>query len=276
MFKPGRVAIIGGSGQMGQWFAGYFKARGAQVTISARNASRCQRAARRLGVRCARNSREAMRGAELVIISVTVQNFARVVGEIGKYASKGQRVMDITSVKVMPVGVMHRHMRRATILGTHPMFGPLAKPEGQNFVLTPTNGAERRFASQLGAYLRASGFNVVVMTPKKHDAIIGRVLSLTHFVGFVTADTWKELGMHRLTGTSSTSFMFLRSFVNSIVDSSPELYSYLQANVPTAAKAEGMFVRKSMEWARMAKDKDEAALTRRMTGLRAYMRRLGR
>ena len=260
---------------MGQWFSRYFKERGAVVTIYGRNAARCRRVAMRLGVGCASSARDAIEGADLIVISVSVQNFAGAVADLGRHVREGQLVMDITSVKVMPVRLMHRHLRHATALGTHPMFGPRAEPKGQNFILTPTNAAERRFASALGPYLRDSGFNVVVISPARHDAIIGRVLSLTHFVGFVTADTWRELGMHRLTRTSSTSFMFLRSFVNSIVDSGPELYSYLQANVPEAASAESLFVRKSAEWARLAREKDERALLKKMTGLREYMRRLG-
>lgn len=275
MFRPKRVAIIGGSGQMGAWFSKFFRRHGSEVVIYSRNAARCRRAAKRLGVSCAKSAADAVNGADLVVISVAVQNVEGSIKGLGRLLKDGQHVIDITSVKQMPVRAMHRYMRNASVLGTHPMFGPAAEPRGQNFILTPTNAAERRFASELGSYLKRYGFNVIIMTPQSHDRMISRVLSLTHFVGFVTADTWKELQMHKMIGMGSTSFRFLKSFVSSIVESSPELYAYLQVNVPDAYDGEQLFARKSAKWASLVKERNGRELQRRMASLRSYMRRLG-
>ena len=75
--------------------------------------------------------------------------------------------------------------------------------------------------------------------------------------------------------TTSTSFRFLKSFVQSIVDSSPELYSYLQVGVPNAYTIEKLFVKKSKEWSQLTRSKNEKKLERRMSALAKYVSKLG-
>lgn len=274
MFNPKRVAIIGGYGLMGQWCSRFFLRNGCSVVISGRSRSKCVRAARSLGALAAKSNSDAVKGADLVVVAIMADKLDSVLKEISPSISPRQKVIDITSVKSIPVKLMHKHIRRGIILGTHPMFGPLADAKGQNFILTPTNLAERKFASDLSTYLRKRGFNVVIMSPEKHDRMIGAMLSLTHYVGFVTGDTWRSLGIHRFMKTSSTSFRFLESFVKSIVDASPELYSYLQVGVPEVYRIEREFVRISKEWAQLTRRKDRKRLMSRMYRIEKYLSKL--
>lgn len=269
-----RIAIIGGYGQMGRWFSEFFIRKGHQVVISGRDMKKCMALRREIGVEVATSNADAVRNADLVVIAVMMDSFEKVVRQISPYLTRDQKVIDITSVKEEPVRIMHKYIKGATVLGTHPMFGPSASPEGQNFILTPTNGKERRFAGELRKFLKSGGFSVSFVTPKKHDRMIGVVLSLTHFVGLVTADSWRALEVDRNTHLSSTSFRFLKDFVNSVVDSSPELYSYLQMNLPEVPRAEAVFVKKSRMWADMAKNKKKKEFIRSMTALKKYLDRM--
>ncbi|MCL4365294.1 prephenate dehydrogenase/arogenate dehydrogenase family protein [Candidatus Marsarchaeota archaeon] len=149
---------------------------------------------------------------------------------------------------------MHRYIKHGAILGVHPMFGPSAEATGQNITLTPTNGKEARLSSAMGHYLGPKGFRTLVMSPRKHDEMMGTVLFLTYFVGFVTADSWKLLRIQRFSGSSSTSFRFLMPFVSSIVESSPELYVYLQVSVPSACRADRLFVSRAKEWSGLVRE----------------------
>ncbi len=274
MPNPKNIAIIGGYGLMGQWFSRFFARKGCNVVISGRSRLKCSRAARKLGVRSAKSNIEAIKGADLIIVSVMAGRLSGVLKEISPHLSQGQKVIDVTSVKSVPVRLLHRYVRKNTVLGTHPMFGPSAQAKGQNFILTPTNAKERAFANELSAYLRRSGFNVVMMSPEKHDQMIGAMLSLTHYVGFVTGDTWRRLGIHRFMNTSSTSFRFLKSFVKSIMDASPELYSYLQVAVPGVYDIEGEFSKVSKEWAELTRKKDAKKLMSRMYHIERYLSKL--
>lgn len=269
-----KIAIIGGSGQMGEWFSRFFIANGHTVVISGRNRKKCMALGRKIGAVVAKDNVDAVKGADLVILSVLVEGMRPVLKEIGPYISDEQIVMDITSVKSLPVKMMHSHLKKGRILGTHPMFGPSAPSKGQNFILTPTNAEERKTAKSISKLLKPGGFNMVMMPPSKHDEMIGIILSLTHFVGLVTAASWKELRVERYIKTGSTSFNFLFRFAKSVVDSNPELYSYLQMSVPSVNHAEGIFLKNAKKWSEMVRKRKRAEFVTNMNELSGYLNRL--
>ena len=51
-----KVAIIGGAGKMGQWFADRLRQEGAQVIITGRNTAKLEAAGKKLGVNVAANA----------------------------------------------------------------------------------------------------------------------------------------------------------------------------------------------------------------------------
>ncbi len=149
-----KVAIIGGAGKMGQWFADRLRQEGIQVVITGRNPEKLKAAGKKLGVTVAANT-DAVKQADIVIISVPPETFESVVKEIGPHASDGQLFFDVTSLKTKPVEIMHRYIKKGTILGTHPVFGPGAKSAAnQNFILTPTDEAETVLAGKTGSILK--------------------------------------------------------------------------------------------------------------------------
>jgi len=84
-----KVAIIGGAGKMGQWFAVRLLQDDAQVVITGRNQKKLTAAGKKLGVPIATNV-AAVKQADVVIISVPPETFEPVVKEIGPYARDGQ------------------------------------------------------------------------------------------------------------------------------------------------------------------------------------------
>lgn len=271
-----RIAIIGGGGQMGEWFSGFFKNAGYEVVISGRRYGKCVEVSRKLGVKAVRRNTEAVNGADIIMISVLPQHMENVLKEIAPHILENQKIIDIASVKAVPVRLMHTYARNALVLGTHPMFGPSAMRENQNFILTPTSAREKKYASEFGKFLKKHGFKVRIMSPEDHDSMIGDVLSLTHFIGLVTADTWKRLGVDKHMKTSSTSFRFLSDFVKSVVDSNPGLYSYLQMEVPDTEKAERTFIESANRWAELVKSKNRKKFSTSMTTLSRYVNKIQR
>ena len=122
--------------------------------------------------------------------SVPLDAFESVVKQIAPHISSGQFVVDVTSLKVQPVDIMHRYITSTVTLGMHPVFGPGAKsPAKQNFVLTPTNEAEASLAEKVKDYLEAREVQVTLMTPQEHDKMMTIILGLAHFIAIVSADT---------------------------------------------------------------------------------------
>ena len=84
-----KVAIIGGSGKMGRWFARFLKQEGYQVVITGRNERRLEEARRQLGVSATSDNLAAVKGARAVLISVPIENFEAVVKQIGPHTEPG-------------------------------------------------------------------------------------------------------------------------------------------------------------------------------------------
>ena len=263
-----RIAIIGGSGKMGQWFARRLLKEGKQVVISGRNQKKLLEAKQKLGVEVA-SSAEAVSGADAVLLSVPVENFAEVVEEISPKVSAGQSVIDISSVKVFPVETMHKHLKTRLTLGVHPLFGPGARSMvNQNFILTPTSDEEKALAQKVREYLEARGGRVSLMTPQEHDEKMAVILGLSHFIAIASADTLLGAGSGQAEAIGGITYKVLLTLVESVISEDPELYASLQMNLPDVAEVEGLFLSKVREWTDLVKNKDREKFVRQMTALR--------
>jgi len=263
-----RVAIIGGSGKMGQWFARLLLKEGKEVIITGRNESKLLEARQELGVEATSNA-EAVKWADAVLLSVTIDNLGEVVAEIGPYIRPGQVVIDITSIKVPAVDAMHRHITRGVTLGVHPMFGPGAQDiTGQNFVLTPTSDEERALARKVREYLETRGARVTTTTPREHDELMAAVIGLPHFIALISADTLlnlDRLGLMKAAG--GTTYKVLLTLVESVISEDPELYSFLQMNLPDVAGVEELFQKSLNTWLALVQSKDRQGFVNRMSML---------
>ena len=236
---------------MGQLFADFLLKDGKEVIITGRNEEKLQAARQQLGVEITTSNAEAVRGADYVLLSVPIESFEKVVEQVSPHIQSGQVVIDITSVKALPVEIMHRHIKTGTVLGAHPLFGPGARGIAkQNFVLTPTSDKERTLAQKVKSYLEDRGARVTLMSPREHDDIMSLVLGLSHFIAIVAADTLLSSGKLKLTeAVSSTTFKVLLTMIQSVLSEDPELYATLQTTLPKVTEFETLFQSKTREWA---------------------------
>jgi len=264
-----KIAIIGGSGKMGRWFARQLKEDGHEVVISGRDPRKLRAAGDDLGLATADNV-SATRQADVVLLSVAIDSFTEVVRELGPHITPEQTVIDITSVKEMPVAAMHRHLRTPRILGTHPLFGPGAKGlSGQNFALTPAGEAENALADKVTRYLQDKGAQVTVMTPQEHDAMMTVVLGLAHFIAIVAADTVLATENPRnLEKISGVTYKVLFTLIESVLSEDPALYAALQMHLPGVGGVEKLFREKAGEWADIVARQDRGTFIARMTALK--------
>jgi prephenate dehydrogenase len=269
-----KVAVIGGTGKMGRWFANFLKKQGKEVLVIGRSEPKLLEAQKQLGVETS-NDIAAVKNADAVVISVTIDNFEAVVKELKPHIKPGQIVLDVTSVKAAPVAAMHRHLKSAWVLGTHPVFGPGAKDlTNKNFVLTPTDKKENELADKVKKFLEQSGAKVAVMTPEEHDEMMAVVLGLAHFVGLVAAQTMVDFGkLKPMADIGGGSYKLLLTLAESVVSEDAEFYASLQMNMPGATKIEEMFQKNAQLWAELVKNKNQAEFAKRMTALKNAMER---
>ena len=270
-----RVAIIG-AGKMGRWFTRFFKDEGYSVIVSSRTRSKAEALRDEFGVELARSNVEAVEGADWVLVCVSLDGLETVLKEIGSHIRSGQVVMDIGSIKEIPVNLLHKYVKNGITLGTHPVFGPGAKSlEGQNFVLTPVNEEEKGFAGEFKGWLEERDAKVAVTSPRRHDELMSLVLGFPHFVGLVAGDALmnnsdfveaKEVG--------GATYKLLLTLVEVVSSEEPVFYSNLHMSLPEMEKIEGLFLEKVEEWLDLVRRKDCSGFSRKMEQVKKRLKEL--
>jgi len=266
-----KIAVIGGSGNMGRWFARFALKEGHQVTITGRNRVKLREAGKQIGVEVTTDNIEAVKSSQVILISVPIDNIEAVVEQIGPHTNTEQLIVDITSVKVLPMAAMHRHIKSGKVLGMHPMFGPGARDiANRSFMLTPTNEEEKTIAERAREYLEDREARVTLVSPEEHDEIMTVVLGLSHFIAIVAGDTILRFNRLRQMGAASgITFKLLSTLTESVISEDPKLYASLQMNLPNLAEIERGFQEKAKTWADLVTNKDQEGFARKMEALQA-------
>jgi len=268
-----KIAIIGGSGKMGRWFASFLLKEGKEVVITGRDERKLQEARQQLGVEVATNA-EAVKSADAILLSVPIDNFEAVVEQICPYIRPEQVIIDITSIKMLPVEIMHKHIKTGLVLGAHPVFGPGARSiANHNFVLTPTSDGERTLAQKISEYLEARGAKVTLMTPLEHDEMMAVILGLSHFIAIVSADTLLSLDkLDQMKAVGGITYKVLLTLVESVISEDAELYASLQMNLPNMAEIEELFQRMGKTWGDLVRNRDRDKFVDRMNALKSRLK----
>jgi prephenate dehydrogenase len=271
-----KTAILG-AGKMGVWFVNFCRENGEEVILADRKQEKLSRLGKELGVETA-DFVTAVQKADNVMVCVAIDAFEDVVKLIAPVVQESQTVVDICSVKEQPVKIMHQHIKKGLILGTHPVFGPGSKGvKHKAYILTPTNAKEREFAEKYKGWLEKVGARVFIMSPKRHDELMSVVLGLPHFVGLVACDTLLEqpdfLETKKVAGTT---YRMLFTLAEATALETPDLYANLQTSLPEMGKIEAQFIAKAEEWLSLVKQKDSAAIAEKLERLKAKLVKLDR
>jgi prephenate dehydrogenase len=255
---------------MGRWFARFLAREGYQVIITGRNEAKLEEAHTELGVTVTMDNVAAVKSAQAILISVPIESLETVVKQIGAHTRPEQCIMDVTSVKALPVAIMHEHIKSGLVLGGHPVFGPGAKDITQrSFILTPTDREEKALAQKAKQFLETRGARVTLMSPEEHDEIMAVVLGLAHFIAIASADTL--LGFDRLKEMGSIggiTFRLLLTLAESVISEDPEFYASLQMHLPKLAEIEKKFQESAQSWADLVASKDKQKFARKMKALK--------
>jgi prephenate dehydrogenase len=123
---------------------------------------------------------------QTVILCVPISAMQATLGMIAPMLAPGTLVVDVCSVKVLPVQWMRKILpAQVQILATHPMFGPDSAANslaGHKLVLCPERIAAARLDG-ITAWLEKKKLQVITATPDEHDQKIAVSLALTHFIG---------------------------------------------------------------------------------------------
>jgi len=97
--KNYNITIIGGSGALGSWFGKWFVDHGFKVILHGRNKERLLKAGDNSGAMFTQDLVEAVKDADLIMVSVPIIKTPDLLFKVSEHAKKGAILFDVASVK---------------------------------------------------------------------------------------------------------------------------------------------------------------------------------
>jgi prephenate dehydrogenase len=194
-------------------------------------------------------------GCEVVVAAAPVAAMREVFADIAPHLRPGALVVDVGSVKMLPVRWMTELLpAHVDLVATHPLFGPQSARtglKGLRFVVCPVRG-ERHEA--VAAFGRKLGLAVTVTTPEEHDREMAYVQALTHLIGrsLVNIGVPDEQ-------LKTQSYQHLLELCGLIGADTFELFTAIQTQNPFAAEVVGAFVAEAQRLIRQVQDAQATA-----------------
>ena len=146
---------------------------------------------------------EAVKGADLVILSVPVGACRVLAAEIAPHLRQGAIVTDVGSVKAAVVRDIAPHVPKGVhFVPGHPIAGTEQSGPEAGFaelfdnrwtILTPEPGTDKAAVEKLKAFWMALGARVEIMTPEHHDMVLAVTSHLPHLIAYNIVNTAEHL-----------------------------------------------------------------------------------
>lgn len=228
------LAIIGGSGKFGSWYARFFKERGFDVTITGRDKKKLRKVAGEIRVNWTTDNKKAASKAEVIIVSVLVESTPGVLEEVAPCVRKGAILLDFASVKSAACKTLEKFKHSGIELASvHPMHGPrIAFLRNVPIAFIPIEPGEKY--TWLKRLFQREGADVFETNAREHDRIVSVVQGLTHFTAIAYAKAIKEIGLNagRTLPFSTPTYELMLSCCARVLLQDPGLYASIQTENP--------------------------------------------
>ena len=200
-----KITLIG-IGLIGSSIAREIKDKGlaGSVVVSTRSEATLKRAeALQLGDRYTTSAADAVKDADLVIVSVPVGASGAVAAEIAAHLKPGAIVTDVGSTKASVIAQMKPHMPQGVhfipghpIAGTEysgPDAGFIGLFKGRWCILTPLPDTNETAKAKLRTFWETLGSMVDDMEPTHHDKVLAIVSHVPHLIAYNIVGTADDL-----------------------------------------------------------------------------------
>lgn len=250
------VAVIGGRGGLGKRVAELFSDLGHRVLIADLDTELSAVA--------------AAAQADVTLIAVPIAVTEQVIREVGPHVPEHGLLMDVTSLKAAPLAAMLASTR-ASVLGTHPMFGPGVHTfQGQRIVLCTGRGDA--WADWARANFHARGLVITEASADEHDRAMALVQVLTHYQTQVFGLALARMGSPLAEGLKFTSPAYLMELYVAArhFGQDPALYGPIEMENPLTAHVTQTFRDAAAAVQTLLQARDQAGFSRMFDEVRAF------
>ncbi|THF57610.1 prephenate/arogenate dehydrogenase family protein [Mesorhizobium composti] len=174
------------------------------IAIATRSPSTLKRAEELgLGDSYSTDLREAVRDADLVIVSVPVGSSAEVAEEIAPALKNGAILTDVGSTKASVIAQMQPFVPKGVhFIPGHPLAGTEKSGPDAGFaelfenrwcIFTPLPGTDPAALEKLSEFWRRCGSNIDTMDAEHHDMVLAIVSHLPHIIAYNIVGTADDL-----------------------------------------------------------------------------------
>ncbi len=244
--KPRQITIIGGRGRMGKFFTEQLSAAGHNVSV--------------LGHQDWEKAEQLLSQAELVLVSVPIEQTVDVIKRTAKYLTPTIALADITSIKTQPVQAMLEH-HSGPVMGLHPMFGPSIKSFSEQKVVVCPGRQDDSFQWFLD-FMQSKGAKPIVCTPQEHDWMMVMIQATRHFSRFSLGAflAAEKIDIDRSLLMSSPSYRQEIDIVNRLFAQSPTLCVDIMLATEERCEAIARLANTYSRLAQLVAKQDRAAL----------------
>ena len=157
---------------------------------------------------------------DVVFLCIPISGIRQFLRDHAARFSRHTTLIDMASVKSLPVEWMDTHIPRVPHLGAHPLFGPDSYGTNrENLIILTASRQYPGLAERWGEIFRELGFRVRELTPEEHDRSIAYSQGITHFIGNVL----EKMGLPE-TYTPTRGYTLLQDVAGFCSNDTPQLF----------------------------------------------------
>ncbi len=167
---------------------------------------------------------------DIIIFAVPFPALKDICIELSNLIKINTLIIDVISVKVLPIKIFKKYFPNNPILGTHPIFGPQSGKKGINglsIVLTQVSFTSNQYDLVKNFLKTKLQLIILEKTPEEHDKEMAYVQGISHFIGRAL----KNMPISNF-DTATYSYKQLLHLVNLLKDDSFELFKTIENSNP--------------------------------------------
>ncbi|NHI92680.1 MAG: prephenate dehydrogenase/arogenate dehydrogenase family protein [Candidatus Lokiarchaeota archaeon] len=172
-----KIAIIGGTGGMGQIFIKEWR-KIATILLCSRNLEKARKIAKEFNGDVIPRLNYDINDADIVVVSVPIDKMLATCQECVINMKKGSLLMDLSSVKTGLVDKLNIPPD-LEFISCHPLFGPNGTLKDSNVVLIPIKN--QIWLERIKKIFEDSGSIISIAGYKDHDEIMSKIQVMFHF-----------------------------------------------------------------------------------------------
>jgi chorismate mutase/prephenate dehydrogenase len=253
------IGIIGGTQGMGAFLARVFAGAGFPVDA--------------MGLAVGASAVEVAARNDLVVVAVPIDKTVEVIREVAPHVRKGACLMDITSIKRVPLEAMLEAAPEGVdVVGTHPMFGPHGADFDRQKVVLCKGRGETAFA-RVKRLFEGFGAETIEATAEEHDAQMALIQVLVHEKTMVLGSVLERLkaDLGRSLQFASPIYRTELAMIGRMFSQRAELYADILTVNPEAPRLSHVFEQEAAYFARAVAMSDRDSVVKRFRQVADYM-----